>query len=54
MPGELTIVYVSVEREIAAMTTVAEELERLDKPARERIMRWAWARYVPMLFEPER
>jgi hypothetical protein len=44
-PGhEITVVYVSVERELEALGQVAAILERLDTSARFRVLAWACAR----------
>jgi hypothetical protein len=44
--GEITIVRVSWGRELEIMATVAEALERLDQPARDRVLRWARDKYL--------
>ena len=44
-PGhEITVVHVSVERELEALGQVAAILERLDTSARFRVLAWACAR----------
>ncbi len=44
-PGhEITVVHVSIERELEALGQVAAILERLDAPARFRVLAWACAR----------
>lgn len=44
--GEVTVVHVSWERELQIMGVVAGALERLDQPARNRVLRWARDRYL--------
>lgn len=39
------IVHVSVERETATMSEIAALLERLDQPARMRVLDWLCSRY---------
>ena len=41
---EITVVHVSVERELEALGQVAAILERLDTSARFRVLAWACAR----------
>ena len=54
MPGHaIDIVHVSVERGLETMRTMAAALERLDSPARRRVLRWLDERYRPTLFEDE-
>lgn len=44
--GEVTVVHVSWRRELEIMASIAESLERLDQPARDRVLRWARDRYL--------
>lgn len=44
--GELTVVRVSWRRELAVMADIAEALEHLDQPARDRVLRWARDKYL--------
>jgi hypothetical protein len=44
--GEITVVRVSWRRELEIMATMAESLERLDQPARDRVLRWLRDKYL--------